>query len=143
MKKSENLHEDKVIEKNKGSLIRTLLLFTAVLIMALVMINSMVTARVPLYMGNDETGNFSKLRPACSCCSGNQAESVLDQVRLQALTYYNENFEEKATDAVVEDYGCHQEILIFKDGKLLGRLAYNNGVFNDLGLFTGEQVNWQ
>jgi len=144
MNKSEDLNEIAAATKNKGNKLKNLLLIAAVLIMAVVLINSMVTARTPAIKVSGEigeTGETSFSPPACSCCSGNEAGSELDQFQQQALAYYNDRFEEQATDAVVEDYGCHQEVLILKGGEPLRRLAYNNGVFSDLGPLTDNQGN--
>lgn len=144
MNKSEDLNEIATTTKNKGNKLKNLLLIAAVLVMVVVLINSMVTARTPAIKVNGEigeTGDTSFSPPAFSCCSGNQAGSELDLVRQQALAYYSDRFEEQATDAVVEDYGCHQEVLIFRDGEPLRRLTYNNGVFSDLGPLTDNQGN--
>ncbi len=141
MNKSEDLENVATETKNKGNKLKNLLLIAAVLILAVVLINSMVTARTPALMVSGETGEPLYASPAFSCCSGNQADSALDQLRQQALAYYNDQFEEQATYAVVEDYGCHQEILILKDGEPLRRLAYNNGIFSDLGPLTDNQGN--
>ena len=141
MNKSEDLNEIATATKNKGNKLKNLLLIATVLIMAVVLINSMVTARTPAIKVSGEIGETSFSPPACSCCSGNQAGSELDQFQQQALAYYNDRFEEQATDAVVEDYGCHQEVLILKGGEPLRRLAYNNGVFSDLGPLTDNQGN--
>ncbi len=144
MNKSEDLENVATETKNKGNKLKNLLLIAAVLILAVVLINSMVTARTPAIKVSgevDETGEASFLPPANSCCSRNQAGSELDQVQKQALAYYNDQFEEEATDAVVEDYGCHQEILILKGEEPLRRLAYESGVFSDLGPLTDKQGN--
>jgi len=141
MNKSEDLNELATTVKTNGNLLKNLLLIAAVLIMVAVLINSMVTARTSALTMSNETGGKLFSPPAYSCCSGNQAGSALDQVRQQALTYYNDQFEDQATDAVVEDYGCHQEILFFRDGEPLRRFAYNNGVFSDLGPLTDKQGN--
>ena len=141
MNKSEDLNEIATTTNNKGNKLKNLLLIAAVLIMVVVLINSMVTARTPSIKGSGETGETSFSPPAFSCCSGNQAGSALDQVRQQALAYYSDQFGEQATEAVVEDYGCHQEILIFRDGEPLRRLAYNNGDFSDLGPLADNQGN--
>ncbi len=141
MKMSEELNEVEITAKRSKNLLKKILLIAAALIMAVVIVNSMVTVRTPILTVSGEAGETFNSIPACSCCSVNQAESAPDQIRVQALAYYNETFEEKATDAVVKDYGCHQEILILQDGESLRRLAYSNGVFSDLGLLTDEQGN--
>jgi len=141
MNMSEDQNKLATTVKKSGSLLKNILLFTAVLIMLVVLINSMVTARTPAFSVSNETGGKLFSPPACPGCIGNQAGSALDQLRQQALVYYNNQFADQATDAIVEDYGCHQEILIFKDGKPLRRLAYNNGVFIDLGPLTDNQGN--
>lgn len=141
MNNSEDLDNIATATENKGNLLKKLLLIVAVLIMAVVLVNSMVTARTPAIKVSGETGETLYAPPACSCCSDNEAGSEMDQLRQQALAYYNDQFEEEATDAVVEDYGCHQEILIFKGEEPLRRLAYESGVFSDLGPLTDKQGN--
>jgi len=141
MNKSEDLDNIATATENKGNKLKNLLLIAAVLLLAVILINSMLTALSPALTVSGETGETLYSSPACSCCSGNQAGSELNQVQQQALAYYNDQFEEEATGAVVEDYGCHQEILILKGGEPLRRLAYNNGVFSDLGPLTDKQGN--
>jgi len=141
MNKSDNSNELTTVTKNKRNWLKNLLLIAAVLILVVVLINSMVTARTPALLVSNETGETSFLPPACGGCSGNEAGTALDPLQQQALAYYSDQFGEQATEAVVEDYGCHQEILIFKDGVPLRRLAYNNGVFSDLGPLTDNQGN--
>jgi len=141
MNKREDLDNIATAKNNKGNLLKNLLLIAAVLILAVVLVNSMVTARTPVLTVSGETGETLFTPPACSCCSGNEAGSELEQMRQQALAYYNDQFGEEATDAVVEDYGCHQEILIFKGEEPLRRLAYESGVFSDLGPLTDKQGN--
>lgn len=52
------------------------------------------------------------------------------------LEYYVENYgTETGTEgikSVVQNYGCHQEIHIFKDGELIMRLSYFNGKVYEL-----------
>jgi hypothetical protein len=141
MNRSEDLDNIATAKNNKGNLLKNLLLIAAALIMAVVLVNSMVTARTPVLTVSGETGEALYTPPACSCCSGNEAGSELEQMRQQALAFYNDQFEEDATDAVVEDYGCHQEILILKGEEPLRRLAYESGVFSDLGPLTDKQGN--
>ncbi len=50
-----------------------------------------------------------------------------EQLQQQGLEYYTSNTGETAGDAVVRNFGCHQEILIYKDGEQVMRIGYTFG----------------
>ena len=53
-----------------------------------------------------------------------------------AIEYYMENYgdgiERESIDAKLMNYGCHQEINVFKDGNLVMSLTYFNGQMYEL-----------
>jgi len=68
------------------------------------------------------------------CCSGNAAtgESALSEEELRdiGLTFYRESEPTANLDQVearVVDFGCHQEIHIYKGGVLILKVGYSNG----------------
>jgi len=68
------------------------------------------------------------------CCRiDNTPLSSEDKLALEALEYYRVNFG-AANDlrARVEDYGCHQEVIIFRNEQLIKRFSYFGGTFYDL-----------
>ncbi len=50
-----------------------------------------------------------------------------EQLQQQGLEYYASNTGETAENAVVRNFGCHQEILIYKDGEQVMRIGYTLG----------------
>ncbi len=129
-------HEDK--NHGKGNTIKSLLLIGAVLIVAAVLVNSIVTARVPVEADAAKGSTALNFATSLSCCARDQTQISAASIGQEALVYYKVNFEEEADSAAVEDYGCHQEIVILKAGQPIHRLAYNGGVISDLGPITDE-----
>lgn len=78
----------------------------------------------------DKTPAFS----SNSCCSiDSPAAGSIDQLSVAALDYYRANY--GSTDnleAIVDDFGCHQEITISRNGSTVKRFGYSNGTFYDL-----------
>ena len=64
-----------------------------------------------------------------SCCSAGGAGSALDDVETAALAYYVDTYGDSDVSAKVNDYGCHQEIEIIKDGNVIMMLGYNGEVY--------------
>ena len=68
------------------------------------------------------------------CCRiDNTPLSSENKLAAEALEYYQINF--GATDdlqARVEDFGCHQEIIISRNNQLVKRFSYFGGTFYDL-----------
>ena len=50
-----------------------------------------------------------------------------EQLRQQGLEYYASATGETAEKAVVRNFGCHQEILIYKEGEQVMRIGYTFG----------------
>jgi len=60
-------------------------------------------------------------------------DNKLSQIGME---YYSETYGAQlgteGVESVVQNYGCHKEIHIFKDGKLVMRLSYFNGKVYEL-----------
>lgn len=60
------------------------------------------------------------------CCGGGSSggkKLSLEEGKKLALNYYFKKFKDKNVTAKVEDYGCHVQVNIYKDGKLVKALA--------------------
>lgn len=125
-------------QQGKPNSIKTILLVGAVLIMAVVLVNNLVIARTPAAPAAAQAGSPVAFTAPMSCCARDQSQNSIDLIGQQALVYYSSTFGEEAEEAAVEDYGCHQEVVVFKDGRPIRRLAYNSGVFSDLGPISDE-----
>lgn len=91
-------------------------------------VNSYLSAR-------SGSGSGSGSGPGCGGCvtAGYAAASSEEQLRRLALEYYAANYgDDTAVEAEVRDFGCHQEIYIFKDGQLIKRFAYWRGELSEL-----------
>lgn len=67
----------------------------------------------------------------CVINSGSALYSEEDLRRL-GLEYYAANYDDSDVEAVVRDFGCHQEIHIYKSGQLVKRIAYLDGQLYEL-----------
>jgi hypothetical protein len=78
-----------------------------------------------------ETGDL--IGGVSSCCSAETATNSQDLLAIASLEFYRENFgNTEGLEAVVEDYGCHQEITISRNGEALRRFSHSNGNFSDI-----------
>ena len=59
-----------------------------------------------------------------SCCAVGGADSSVD-VESAALAYYANTYGDSDVTVKVNDYGCHQEIEVIKDGNIVMTLGYN------------------
>ncbi|MBS4021163.1 MAG: hypothetical protein KGZ79_01895 [Dethiobacter sp.] len=67
------------------------------------------------------------------CGSGGGGAAVsTEEMRLIGLQYYAGTYGDSDVEATVEDFGCHQEIYIFKDGVRVARIGYANGEVYEL-----------
>lgn len=62
-----------------------------------------------------------------SCSPGSGILDHQEQMRRAGLDYYRENYGPEDVEAVVEDFGCHREIHVYRNGELVRRLHYRNG----------------
>lgn len=66
-----------------------------------------------------------------SCCSNGKSISK-DEARKQALDYYVEKYKDKDVVAEVEDFGCHLQVNIKKNGKLVKAISLRGGKISEL-----------
>ncbi|MDF1533973.1 MAG: hypothetical protein P1P69_05660 [Methanosarcinaceae archaeon] len=64
-----------------------------------------------------------------SCCSTGSADLSVDDVESAALAYYVNTYGDSDVTIKVNDYGCHQEIEVIKDGNVIMTLGYNGEVY--------------
>lgn len=62
----------------------------------------------------------------CATDSGNAVYSE-EELRRLGLEYYAANYGDFDVEAVLRDFGCHQEIHIYKNGQLVKRIVYLDG----------------
>ena len=77
-----------------------------------------------IFARSPSVGGFFR---GCSCCTTNSQVDSTEELRLIGLNYYFSKYGEANVDAVVKDFGCHQEIHIYEGELLLKRIAYVNG----------------
>jgi hypothetical protein len=62
-----------------------------------------------------------------SCCAPSSTVDTTEELRVIGLNFYVSKYGDDNVDAVVKDFGCHQEIHIYQGEVLLTRIAYVNG----------------
>jgi hypothetical protein len=68
---------------------------------------------------------------AGSCCS--TAKSLTkDQAKSKALDYYYKKYNDRDVTTKVEDYGCHLQVNIYKNGKLVKSISFRDGKLSEL-----------
>lgn len=100
-------------------------------IVALIAIIAVMGINNFIYARTGPTGGFGGGGGGC-CGSGGGAVAGLSNAELEVLglQYYFENTGDVDVDSVtaqVQDFGCHQEIYIYKDGQQVMRVGYGNG----------------
>lgn len=104
-----------------GTTLKDYVIVALIAIVAVMGINNYVSAR----------GNGGALSSGCGGCGsgGGAAAAKLstEELRLQALEYYVTTYNDADVEAEVQDFGCHQEIYIYKNGELIKRIGYGSG----------------
>ncbi len=109
--------------KSAGTLVLAALLVLIVLVV-FIFINSGISARIA---GPAEgTAINTAAAGAGSCCSfGSPEADSTESLAQAALVYYREGGgNTDGVQAVVDDYGCHQEISLIREGELIKRYSY-------------------
>jgi len=79
--------------------------------------------------GCQSSSDFDSNDTGGSCCSTGGADSSVDDVESAALAYYVDTYGDSDVTIKVNDYGCHQEIEVIKDGNVIMTLGYNGEVY--------------
>jgi len=89
-----------------------------------------------------QNGSFGQCGSGGDCCGGageasgsassgtQSAQADFKQLEEAAIDWYAKNFGDKDVTAEVQDFGCHQQITIKKDGKAVKELSYQGGQFS-------------
>jgi hypothetical protein len=87
---------------------------------------------------------YEKLEPVytakASCCKsgcgGGRAQpldpKIEQEARAKGLEYYEKKTQKKGADAKVTDFGCHIQVDIIEDGKVLLSLTYRQGEVQEI-----------
>lgn len=74
------------------------------------------------YAGSQATGYSSDAAAQGGGCGSGPAFTI-DEARQWGLTYYTEKYGDKDVTAQAEDLGCQKQVNIFKNGKVIKKLA--------------------
>ncbi|MBW6463212.1 MAG: hypothetical protein K0B84_03395 [Firmicutes bacterium] len=115
----------------KQKIFSKLILSTLIVVAALtilIMVNNQLSARTSSSLNNNPV--FA----GGSCCrTGNSTAGGENQLAISALNYYRDNYEEtEGLTARVDDFGCHQEISISRNGIEVRRFGFSNGTFYEI-----------
>ena len=70
---------------------------------------------------------------AGGCCGGGSGAALSDDEIIQlGLDYYVTTYGDSEVEAQLQDFGCHQEVYIYKAGQLVAKLAYRNGQLTEI-----------
>ncbi len=120
---------------NRENMTGKLMLIVSLLITVLlvfIFINSTITARSD---GTAEsTGGSFPIATSGSCCSVGALQSGGDEALARgAVEYYREGGGDiTGIQALVDDFGCHQEISLMRDGELIKRYSYLDSEYIDI-----------
>ena len=68
-----------------------------------------------------------------SCCSTGNTTGNEDQLAQAGLDYYRANYgNSEGLEAIMEDFGCHQEITIYSNGEAVRKFSHSGGNFYDI-----------
>jgi D-Tyr-tRNAtyr deacylase len=92
---------------------------------------------------NARIETYEKLRPVstakASCCNsgcGGRARSldpkIEKEAKAKALDYYEKKTQKKGASARVTDFGCHIQVDIIEDGKVVVSLTYKQGEVQEI-----------
>lgn len=103
----------------QGNGLKDYLIVALIAIIAVMGVNNYIFARNSSYGAGGCGG----------CGSGGGASAALstEELKQAGLAYYAQKYGDDQVEAVVQDFGCHQEIHIYKDGQLVKRLGYAGG----------------
>ena len=117
---------------------KSLLFLGLAVILILVLVNNQFTvcssasAGRLLAPGSCCGGGARERTLASSCCGGGGGTVTQEQAARAGLDYYRANFGDEDVETVVEDFGCHQEIVIYRDKEMVKRFSFSNGTIYEL-----------
>lgn len=118
---------------------KILILLGLAIILVFALVNSQIFARSSTLAGGwygggscCGGGRSGAGVPRGSCCGGGGGSYTREQLAQAGVDYYRANFGEEDVEAEVEDFGCHQEIVIYRDGEAVRRFSFVNGTIYDI-----------
>ena len=71
-----------------------------------------------------------------SGCGGGRAQlldpKIEKEAKAKGLEYYEKKTQKKGATAKVTNFGCHIQVDIIEDGKVVASLTYNNGEVQEI-----------
>ncbi len=120
---------------------KTVVLFIVAAILIFVFVNGQLSARSAGYTkilpggsccGSENSAETGRASGSVCCGTGESSDTDFEGLRQAGLDFYTQNYGDGPVEAVVEDYGCHQEIHIYREGQLVNRLISLNGEIREL-----------
>lgn len=94
------------------------------------------SAQYALYdSSNSDNSGGSSGGSGGGCCGGSAAASNpadLKKIEAAALDFYTAKYGDKDVTVKSENFGCHIQCNIYKDGKLVKELSYRNNQFSEI-----------
>lgn len=123
--------EEKAVKKS-ATVYRVAILLVLMLLIVFLIFSSGITARTTGQVGGDSDSSLSAGAAGC-CRTGSQQEDGANTLAQAALAFY----QDKGGDitgllATVEDYGCHQEISLIRDGVQVKRYSFAGSELIDI-----------
>lgn len=116
-------NENKGKRKPVGTLVLTMILVLAMLVV-FIFINSGLAARTGESV-EDMPPNTAAAGTGGCCRSDNTVPADTDPLAQAAIDYYRESGGDiSGIQAVVDDFGCHQEVSLIRDGEIVKRYSY-------------------
>lgn len=126
----EHEHENNLRGQKKIRSIRSIILVSIAVLLVFFIVNARLSARNNNYLTQQTEGWIAGVG---SCCSTGTAEASIEQLENAGVDYYAATYgQAENLEASVEDFGCHQEITITQDGRVVKRFGYAGGSFYEI-----------
>lgn len=120
------------IHKNSSTGLKDYFIVGLIAVILVMGFNNYTAARI----GRSNSNGYSTSGSASGgggCCGGGGGGSLsTEQLQQQGLEFYVAKYNDTDVEAQVQDFGCHQEIHIYKNGQLTARISYRGGEFAEL-----------
>jgi hypothetical protein len=123
-KKYTTLKQNENRSKDSLATIKDYVIVALIVVVVFMGFNNYIFART----GSSGFGAFG----GGGCCGQGGPAVSTEELRLLGLQYYAVTYGDSDVEAVVEDFGCHQEIYIYKNGERVARIGYANGEVYEL-----------